>query len=206
MAEWQSRSAHDARLNAMDFRDGLMIALLALCPIRLENLASIVIGRHLTFQEGRPRLSFQADEMKGKRPLEFDLPETLHDAIDRYLGSIHPTLYTGGQHEAPLWPSLAKGKPQMSAHGIYTRITQVTEKHLGHSVNPHMFRDAAATFIVELAPEHAMMAAAVLQHTSLQITMRHYVHGQQHLAAHKYHAAIDDLIARVAAEPFDLRE
>ena len=58
--------------------------------------------------------------------------------------------------------------------------------------------------ITELAPEHAMMAAAVLQHASLDVTMRHYVHGQQHLAAIKYHAAIADIIARVAAEPVDL--
>jgi hypothetical protein len=43
-----------------------------------------------------------------------------------------------------------------------------------------------------------------LQHANLDVTMRHYVHGQQHLAALKYHAAIDDMIARVAAEPVDL--
>ena len=34
-----------------------------------------------------------------------------------------------------------------------------------------------------MTPEHAMMAATVLQHTSLQTTLKHYVHGQQHLAA-----------------------
>jgi len=67
-----------------------------------------------------------------------------------------------------------------------------------------MFRDAAATFITELAPEHAMMAARVLQHASLDVTMRHYVHGQQHLAALKYHAAIDEIITRVAAETIGL--
>jgi integrase/recombinase XerD len=204
MAEWQARPVHDPRLNAMDYRDGLMIAHLALCPIRLENLAAVVIGRHLTFDSGRPRLAFTADEMKGKRPLEFDMPAVLQARLAFYLSDIHPMLYRGPQLGAPLWPSLHTGKPQMSEHGIYTRMTQVTEKHLGHPVTPHMFRDAAATFITELAPEHAMMAAAVLQHANLDVTMRHYVHGQQHLAALKYHAAIDEMIARVAAEPVDL--
>jgi hypothetical protein len=37
----------------------------------------------------------------------------------------------------------------MGASGIYTRLLQVTEKHLGCRVNPHLFRDAAATFIAE---------------------------------------------------------
>ena len=206
MAAWQARPAHDPRLNAMDYRNGLMMALLALCPLRLENLAAIVIGQHFTLDLERPRLVFTAEEMKGKRPLEFDVPAVLQARLAFYLSDIHPLLYRGLQRGAPLWPSLHTGKPQMSEHGIYTRITQVTEKHLGYPVTPHMFRDAAATFITELAPEHAMMAAAILQHASLDVTMRHYVHGEQHLAARKYHAAIDEMIARVAAEPIDLQE
>jgi integrase/recombinase XerD len=204
MAKWQSRPAHDPRLNAMDYRDGFMIALLALCPLRLENLAAVVIGQHLTFASERPRLAFTADEMKGRRSLEFDVPTALHVKLAFYLTDIHPMLYRGPQLGAPLWPSLHTDKPKMSEHGIYTRITQVTEKHLGHPISPHMFRDAAATFITELVPEHAMMAASVLQHANLDVTMRHYVHGQQHLAALKYHAAIDDMIARMATEPVDL--
>ena len=181
-----------------------MIAVLALCPLRLENLAAIRIGQHLTFGSARPRFVFAAEEMKGRRSLEFDVPTVLHEDLAFYLSDIHPTLYRGLQLGAPLWPSLHTGKSQMSEHGIYTRITQVTEKHLGQPISPHMFRDAAATFITELAPEHAMMAARVLQHASLDVTMRHYVHGQQHLAALKYHAAIDEIITRVAAETIGL--
>ncbi len=181
-----------------------MISLLALCPLRLENLAVIRIGPHLTIGSGHPRLAFVAEEMKGRRSLEFDVPAILHEVLAFYLSDVHPKLYRGLQLEAPLWPSLHTGKPQMSEHGIYTRITQVTQMHLGHPVSPHMFRDAAATFITELAPEHAMMAARVLQHTNLDVTMRHYVHGDQHLAAIKYHAAIDEMIARVAAETLGL--
>jgi integrase/recombinase XerD len=64
MADWQVRRAHDPRLNAMDYRDGLMIALLALCPIRLDNLAHMQIGRHLRFEGGLVRVVFAADEMR----------------------------------------------------------------------------------------------------------------------------------------------
>jgi hypothetical protein len=56
-----------------------------------------------------------------------------------------------------------------------------------------------------MTPERAMMAAAVLQHRQLEPTMRSYIHGQQHLAAHTYHAAIDDLIARAAGERIDTK-
>lgn len=195
MTEWQSRQGHDPRLNAMDYRDGLMIAFLALCPIRVANLAAMTIGRHLTFAGGGARIQFAAVEMKGNRALAFDLPEILREPLDRYLREIHPVLYAGPLETPPLWPSLARRQPQMTAHGIYTRMTQVTEKHLGFAISPHLFRDAAATFITELAPEHARMAAAVLQHRSFATTSRHYIHGQQHLAARKYQRAIADLVA-----------
>jgi integrase/recombinase XerD len=196
MAGWQARAAHDPRLNAMDYRDGLMIAFLALCPVRVANLAAMQIGKHLSYAAGRPRVAFDASETKGKQALEFDFPADLTAALSFYLGHVHSMLCGGAELGAPLWPSLHKGKPEMTAHGIYTRITQITAAHLGHPVTPHMFRDAAATFIAEMTPERAMMAAAVLQHRNLETTMRHYIHGQQHRAARKYHAAINDLIAR----------
>ncbi|MFN3746475.1 MAG: hypothetical protein ACK4TL_17375 [Hyphomicrobiaceae bacterium] len=195
MAGWQGRAGHDPRLNAMDYRDGLMIAFVALCPIRVANLAAMTIGRHLTFTAGRPRIQFAATEMNGKRALAFDWPDCLIGALEFYLREIHPLLYAGSlETPPPLWPSLARRQPQMTPHGIYTRITQVTEKHLGVAISPHLFRDAAATFIAELAPQHARMTAAVLQHRSFQTTSWHYIHGQQHLAARVYHLAVADIV------------
>jgi len=201
MSTWQQRAAHDTRLNAMDYRDGLMIAFLARCPIRLENLAQMRVNQHLTREAGRWRVTFEPEEMKGKRALAFDFPEELSQALDIYLRTIHPMLYDGPQAGAPLWPSLHKKKRQMTAHGIYTRITHITSTHFGRPVTPHMFRDSAATFIAEMSPERAFMAAAVLQHRSFETTRRHYIHGQQHLAATRYHQAIAELVARVDNGP-----
>ena len=100
MTNWQDRTAHDPRLNAMDYRDGLMIAFLALCPIRLGNLAAMVIGQHLSFVSGAPRVVFAAGEMKGKRALDVDFPAELRQALNLYLERIHPMLHArdaGGQ-------------------------------------------------------------------------------------------------------------
>ncbi|MGE0854181.1 MAG: tyrosine-type recombinase/integrase [Hyphomicrobiaceae bacterium] len=204
MADWQVRRAHDPRLNAMDYRDGLMIAFLALCPMRLQNLAQMQIGLHLRFEGDVVRVAFE--ETKGDRPLEFDWPAELRPALDFYLSHRHPMLYDLPQLGAPLWPSLHRRKPQMGASGIYTRITRVTEAHLGLPVNPHLFRDAAATFITDGAPERAHLAAGVLHHTNLQMTKDHYIRGQQHQMLHRYRDAIDALIAEVAAEPLTLFE
>jgi hypothetical protein len=115
-------------------------------------------------------------------------------------------LYELPQLGAPLWPSLHRYKRQMGASGIYTRITRVTKEHLGFPVNPHLFRDAAATFITDVAPERAQLSAGALQHTNLQMTKDHYTRGQQHQMLHRYHDAIDALIADVTAEPLILRK
>jgi integrase/recombinase XerD len=204
MADWQVRVAHDPRLNAMDYRDGLMIAFLALCPVRLDNLAQMQIGGHLRFESDVVRVAFAGHETKGGRPLEFNWPDELRPALDFYLSRVHPMLYELPQIGAPLWPSLQRGKKQMGASGIYTRITRVTEKHLGFPINPHMFRDAAATFIAETTPERAQLAAGVLQHTNLQMTKDHYIRGQQHQMLQRYQGAIDLMIAEVTAEPLNL--
>jgi integrase/recombinase XerD len=204
MAAWQDRRDHDPRLNAMDYRDGLMIAFLALCPVRLDNLAQMRIDEHLRFEGERVRVAFTAHEMKGGRALEFDWPDELRPALALYLSRVHPILYDLPQIGAPLWPSLHRRKRQMGASGIYTRILQVTAKHLGCSINPHLFRDAAATFIAETIPERALLAAGVLQHRNLQITRKHYIRGQQHQMVHRYQSAIDALIAEVTNEPLNL--
>ena len=204
MANWQARRAHDPRLNAMDYRDGLMIAFLALCPVRLENLVQMLIGQHLSFEGELVRVVFAGHETKGGRPLEFDWPQELRPALEFYLSRVHPMLYDEPQAGAPLWPSLQVHKRQMGECGIRMRITKVTMKHLGRHINPHMFRDAAATFISEMTPDRALLAAGVLQHSNLQITRDHYVRGQQHQMLHRYHGAIDAMIADVTAEPLGL--
>jgi len=54
--------------------------------------------------------------------------------------------------------------------------------------------NAAATFIAEMTPDRALMAAAVLQHRSFASTMRHYIHGSQHKASRYYQGAIAELL------------
>lgn len=194
MRGWQEREAHDPRLNAMDYRDGLMIAFLALCPLRVENLASLRIGEHIVEAGEGLRIRIPGTEMKGGKALDVAFPDALRPHLDFYLRKVHPMLYDGPLQGAPLWPSLHKGKTRMSAHGIYTRITQATEKRLGQAVSPHLFRDSAATYIAELAPDQALMAAAVLQHRQFETTRNHYIHGQQHKAARMYQAAVEGLL------------
>ena len=152
-----------------DYRDGLLIALLARRPFRVSNMAMIT-GRHLIRQGARWHFGFAASETKNKRPLEAPFPEELQDRLERYL-SVHREvlLDVGARHgRAPtdaLWIS-SLGQAAGSAI-IQLQITRRTKAAFGKAVNPHASRDSAATWIAIQAPEEAQIIAAILGHTTL---------------------------------------
>ena len=178
------------------YRDGLMIALLASRPIRRRNLAGIEIGRHLQRHGDRYWLFFDAHETKGRRSLEFPLPRELTEPVDRYIENIRPELME--QHgrwktdvENRLWAG--EGGSAMTAKRITARICRRTEERFGRSIPPHLFRDAAATSIAEQDPEHVHMIRAILGHASLAISESHYNHAGSLEAARRLQHAVADL-------------
>ena len=199
MSGWQERAVHDRRINAAEYRNGLIIAFLALCPIRLGNLAQMQIGQHIDLARRPIRVSFEDFEVKGRKMLVFDWPKELEDRLEFYLSDIRPLLVHHRRVLRAMWPSL-HNRP-MTESGIYTAIAEATRSRLGYKVTPHIFRDSAATFISELVPERAHLAAGVLQHASFKTTRAHYIRGQQHNAVRRYR----DLIDYVVQETFNER-
>jgi integrase/recombinase XerD len=79
-----SHAAHE-KYQATRYRDGLLIALLISCPIRLKNLAMIIIGQHLVSEGEGYVLRFTAEETKTERPYQAELPAQLTPYVERYL-------------------------------------------------------------------------------------------------------------------------
>jgi hypothetical protein len=84
--------ARDRRHHAAKYRDALIIAFLAVRPIRLENLSAIELDRHLTKVADRYWCRFAAIETKEQRPLEFPLPQSLTSWMALYLAIYRPLL------------------------------------------------------------------------------------------------------------------
>jgi hypothetical protein len=59
-----------------------------------------------------------------------------------------------------------------------------------------MFRHACASYIVDIAPEQALMVAGVLGHAGFRTAQRHYIKGQQHIAVRKYQEAVRAVMRR----------
>jgi integrase/recombinase XerD len=170
---------------AVQFRDGLLIAFLALQPLRLANLAGLAIGRTLIDVSGRWMIVIPPSQTKTHAPIEVSWPPTLFEALERYLAQIRLILIRrGGRRPIPvpdaLWVS-AEGTP-LSAKRINAAVKLHTSRHLGRAVNPHLFRDAAANTLAVEAPKHVRAAAPVLAHASLKTTERHYMQANSLMA------------------------
>lgn len=100
------------------YRDGLIIALLACRPLRRSNFAAMRIGRHLQKVGESWILVFQPHETKARQPIEFPVPAFLARYFERYLVEVRPRFPRAGDHDG-LWTS-SKGCP-MSDDAISMR-------------------------------------------------------------------------------------
>jgi integrase len=158
---------------ARGVRNGLMIALLALCPIRLKNFAALEIGQ--TFKEihGRWWITLPGISTKSHRPDERPVPASLNRCIEVYLNKSRPVLLGSRPPTNALWISSTTGRP-MTTKNIGTLISKITFETLGVDVSPHLFRTAAASTAAAYGGSTPHLASAVLNHTDPRVTEEHY--------------------------------
>ncbi len=156
-------------------RDGLLIALLTSCPIRIRNLAAIRIGEHLRAGEDCYGLVFEAEETKTGRAFESELPQELTPFVETYLRFHRSRLLARGVGVPTdrFWIDRF-GRP-MSESAIRTQIEQRTKAGFGRHVWPHLFRSIAATGFVDHAAGKTGLLPDLLGHASVQTTRRYYV-------------------------------
>jgi integrase len=162
-------------------RDGLMIALLSLCPIRLGNFAELRIGRQICRIGDTWWIILEAAETKSDRPDERPVPEILTPYIDHWLERWRPLFRNS---DAALWPSIKGGALAYAYVGEI--ITQTTLNELGVAVNPHLFRDCAVYTVATHAGDRMGIASGFLQHTDERTIQKHYNKGALIGAVRRY--------------------
>ena len=184
---------------ARDFRDGFMIALLAMRPLRQGNFLSIRIGQHLVQTRTGYLLRFSADEGKNHRPLEVAFPASLEPILARYLSHWRPLLLgmNGGYDDrypvrepgARLW--IAQTGMPLTAGTLKKALERHTGPQFGHVVNTHLFRACVATSVAHNDPEHVRICAQLLGHSHFGTTEHYYIIANTRAAADRYHDLIE---------------
>ncbi len=172
------------------YRDGLVIALLALVPLRRRTLATLRIGKHLIKSGDRWVLDIPAADVKTKRPLDFPISPELSRRIDIYVNEIRPFTAGASGHDY-LWAS-ARGRA-MNGGVIYAAVRRRTRKEFGFPINLRRFRRAAATLWSVRDPTNARGSKDLLGHASFETTEKYYIMAQSRLAGRALARAIDDL-------------
>ena len=189
----------NARKNACLYRDGLQIALLAMRPLRRRNFAELTLHRHLIREGAEWRVRFAASETKTGEPIETSFPSELVPHLEHYLARYRPNLMGGRYCGDRLWIGY-RFRPQ-APHTIGVTIAERTQQAFNRRVNPHLFRDCAATAIAVHDPDHVRIAAALLGHRSFATTERHYNLATSLNAARNYQAELQRLRAPKSGRP-----
>jgi len=183
---------------AVLFRDGLMIALLALRPLRQLNFLGLQIGQHLSEQPPGWTIAIPATESKTDIALRMAFPEVLVPALEAYLQFHLPHLLTmrAGRDPARPWREpgrhlwiAATGMP-MTAGALQKVLRRHTRARFGHEVNCHLFRDCLATSLADDNPEEVRLAADLLGHRSFRTTQKHYIAANQKSALRRHQAVV----------------
>jgi integrase/recombinase XerD len=161
------------------FRDGLIIALLSLVPLRRRTLSGLRIGKQLVKSGDQWFLDIPAEDVKSKRPIEYPISAELSGRIDFYLNRIRPQTLGAGTHDY-LWAS-SRNRP-MSGGSIYNSVRRRTRKALGFPVNLHRFRRAAATLWSAQDPANVRGVKDLLGHASFGTTEKYYIMSQSRIA------------------------
>ncbi|MFN3892522.1 MAG: tyrosine-type recombinase/integrase [Beijerinckiaceae bacterium] len=184
-------------------RDGLMVALLSLCPIRLRNLAALEIGADLRNDAGAWWIALDRRATKERRPDERPLHDVLKRPVELYLAVARPILLREmtdwvaaadlrslSDLRGAVWIDSNLGRP-MSYSGVEQAVAEATRKALGVTLRPHMFRSCTATTAYIVAGDNPHLASALLQHTDQRVTQKHYNRATNTQASITYSELID---------------
>jgi len=161
---------------AVQYRDGLMIAIFATRAPRLRSLAAMRCGAHVARHDDRFRIVFGERDLKWKRSsLEYDLPAGLTSGVEHYWALERPNLLKGPDH-GWFWVGIY-GDP-LRERSIETIIRRRSEMRFGEIFGPHRFRHSAGTFAPMADPKRPGAVAAMLGH-SKAVSEKAYNFGRQ---------------------------
>lgn len=170
-------------------RNGLMVALLGLAPIRRKNFVELEIGRSFIQIRSRWWIVLSATETKERRPDERQIDELLTPTIHRYLDQHRPVLTRPENRTSALWLSATDGAP-LSYVQVGVIIKATTLATVGVDVSPHLFRTCGASTAATFSGDNPHLASALLNHTHPSVTNTHYNRATSLTAAENFRQII----------------
>ncbi len=171
------------------YRNGLMIAFLALIPLRATDVLAMTVThvkrRGKQYWVGVTNHKTAPGVINGRM-----LHEDLTPWMDLYLEVVRPALLGPNGRSDALWINF-RGRP-LKYQGLYRAFTTTIEDFTDEALNPHRVRHAAATF-AHMCGFSAEEAADVLQHRSIRTVQAFYDSAKP--------CYVDHLVAKITSIP-----
>jgi hypothetical protein len=182
---------------AVQYRDGLLVAMLATRARRIRSMAALRVGHEIARSGDVYGLALTRDLVKTNCADAVSFPESLTPYIDSYLSITRPLLISGQQHE---WFWVSNRGERLALASLQDAVQRRSVERFGRAFGPHRFRHALQTAVVSTSGGTPGLGAAVLS-ISLATAQAHYNRASQDVAARKYQEIIS--AGRVQSMPED---
>ena len=152
------------------FRNGLIIAFLAVIPLRASDLLALLVT-DLVRRYGHYYVTVTNQKTDRGSTNRRKLPAELTPWFDLYLREVRPALVGRKGKSHALWIN-CRSRP-LKYQGLYRAFVQTVEEFSGNELNPHLVRHAAATF-AHMCGFSAEDSAHVLQHHTISTVQAFY--------------------------------
>lgn len=174
-------------VDAIRYRDALMLALLAARPLRVKNFTALAFSRHFRSISDQWLITIPAEETKTHCHIEFFVPETLVPWFERYRDEVR-TVFPNAAQSDLLW--LNYRGSDLGYNFVRSRIKLITKRLFGRPINPHLLRDCAASTMATESVALARAAAPLLGHTQFSTTERYYLQANTIAASRRLNAIL----------------
>ncbi len=171
----RAKSGATNRTTALSAMHAVALSILLSCPMRMANLASLDLDRHLTsYRTGSHTMysiRIEGADVKNHEPIEIQLSGANSAILHRYITKFR-NVVTEAQSTA-LFPTKGDGLPRAPGN-LSGELTALVYRETGLVINPHLFRHFAAKIYLDANPGHYETVRQLLRHKNVQTTINFY--------------------------------
>jgi integrase len=167
--------ANFSKEEAVYYRNGLSLALLASIPLRPRAFQALRIGYEILKSAGEWQIGIPQWLDKSGKSSNHLVPKLLTPYLNWYITHYRPGLLKGRSSDF-LWIG-RRGEPMRQA-AMAQAVADSTSAALGERIRPHAFRRAAAMFWAQHSPESVLGTKDLLNHSGFSTTNKYYLMAQ----------------------------